>query len=289
MPKVRLADGSLVDVGLDALFADDGQTALNIPTGPVFTADDLERVRQEEKDKLYGRIDTLTSTITSLNEQVGGLTAEQQRQKAEAEQERARLAEEARRQEEQGLDAATLVERARNEWQQTLSQKEQEWNSRFEQEAEQRRAAEAVAQREREFGELRDYTLSQVAAHENEIAPQLRQWISGNTKEEVDASIARAIETTNQIAAEMQQALGGQVPGQEPANQQFAAVPGAQPVPPVVPGTRATGGPGNSDPAAGFQQQLTAEQIANMPMDQYAKLRGQMGIGGQSNNRGLFG
>lgn len=284
-----MPDGSLVDVGLDALFADDGQTALNVPTGPVFTADDIARARQEEKDKLYGRIDTLTATINSLNEQVGGLTAEQQRQKAEAEQERERLAQEARRQEEGQLDAQSLVDRARDEWQQTLAQKEQEWNSRFEAEAEQRRAAEALAQREREFGELRDYTLTQVEANKEKIAPQLLQWISGNSKEEVDAAIARAIETTDQIAAEMQQAIGGQVPGQDPANQQFAAVPGAQPVPPAVPGTRPTGGPGNSDPAAGFSQQLTAEQIANMPMDQFAKLRGQMGIGGQGNNRGLFG
>jgi hypothetical protein len=58
--------------------------------------------------------------------------------------------------------------------------------------------------------------------------------------------------------------------------------------PPVTPGTRATGGPGNIDPA-GQQQTLTSEQIANMDMSQYAQLRPKLGIGGQSNNRGLFG
>ena len=289
MPKV-LIDGNYIDVPESALFGDDGQTPLSLSqqavTGRTFTEDDIARVRQEEKDKLYTQISRNNDELTALRDQVGSLTAAEQRRAAQLEEERQALEAEARRKEEDDLDAKTLIQRKEQEWQQQLAQTTQTWEQRFEAEAEQRRAAEALAQREREFSDLREYTLGAVQSNEDKIAPQLRQWIGGNSKEEVDASIARAIETTDQITQEMQAAISGQqfVPGQ-----QVAVVPGAQPVPPVMPGTRPTGGPANIDPAGQQSQTLTAEQINNMPMDQYAKLRSQLGIGGQGNNRGLFG
>lgn len=285
MPKVRLADGSFVDVGLDALFADDGQTNLNIPTGPVFTSDDLERVRSEEKDKLYGRIEGLREEITGFKEQVGSLTAAEQRREAQAQEELARAEAERLRQEEQGLSAQELVDRAREEWNQTLTERESQWNSRFEEIDSARAQAEAVAQREREFNDLRDYTAGVVAANEADIAPQLLPWITGNTREEVDAAVTRAKETTAAILAEVQQNL-------PPAQEAFLQdQPGAPqqfvPQPPATPGTRTTI-PVGADPATQFQT-LTAEQISQMPMDQYAKLRGQIGIGSRSQERGLYG
>ncbi len=286
MPKV-LIDGTLIDVPDTALFSDDGSTPLvpslsQAATGQSFTADDMARARSEEKDKLYGRIESLDKTINALNEQVGGLTAEQQRQKAAAEQEQAALEAAAKAKEEEELDAKSLIQRREQEWQQQLQQTTQTWEQKFAEQAEKTAAAEATAAKEREFGELRDYAIGAVKAVEDKIAPQLLGFVQGNSKEEIDASIARAIETTDAIAAEMQEALGGQVPQQQPF------VVGQPPAAPQVPGTRVTTGPSGVDPGAQYQQ-LTADQIASMPMDQYAKLRGQIGIGGQSNNRGLFG
>ena len=288
MPKVRLADGTVVDVGSDAIFADDGQTPFaqqslsnEAVSGRMFSEEDVARIRQEEKDKLYSQIERNNEELTNLREQVGSLTAAEQRRAAQLEEEQQRLADEARRQEEENLDAKSLIQRKDEEWNQRLSSMEQTWEQKLQQAEEERRAAEALAAREREFGELRDYTLSAVEANKDKIAPQLLGWIQGNSKEEVDAAIQRAIQTTDQIAEEMQQALGQQT-------QQFGDQQTQTPAPPVLPGTRATGGPANTDPAAQFQQ-LTAEQIANMPMDQYAQLRSRIGIGGQNNNRGLFG
>jgi hypothetical protein len=284
VPKV-LINGVPTEVSFDQILNDD-DSPLTIPApGSYFTQEQvnerLEAVRQEEKDKLYGRIDSLTQQITDLTNQVGGLTAEQQREKAAAEEERARLEAEARRAEEEDLDAKALVERSRQEWEQNLNQVNQQWEQRFTEEQQRREAAEALAQREREFGELRDYTLSAVEANKDNIAPQLLGWISGNSKEEVDAAIQRAIDTTNQIMEEVQQVVG------QPQEQQ-PFVYDQQPQPPALPGTRATAGPANSDPA-GQTQQLTADQIKNMTIDQYAALRGKIGIGGQSQSRGLFG
>lgn len=290
MPKVRLATGEIVDVSADALFQDDGTTPFATPslsqqavTGRVFTEDDVARIRQEEKDKVYGRLDAATQELTQLREQVGSLTAAEQRRAAELEQEKQRLEEEARRQEESELDARSLVERREQEWSQRLEQMNQTWEQKWNEAEQQRQQAEAIAQREREFGQLRDYTLAQVQAHENDIAPQLRGWITGNTQEEIDASVQRAIEATNEIARDVAESFGVQ-PGQQFATGGVIAPPAS----PATPGTRATGGPGNTDPATQFQQ-LTPEQIAQMPMDQYAKLRGRLNIGGQASDRGLFG
>lgn len=303
MPKA-LINGEYVDVPAEALFQDDGSTPFvtppPAPTGQTFTAEDLERVRQEEKAKLYTKLEENRTELTQLRDQVGSLTAAEQRREAQLEEEQARLEAERKKQEEEGLSAKELIARAREEWNQNLSEKEQEWNSRWEQEKQAREAAEAMQQKEREFGALRDYTLAQVEANKDKIAPELIQWIQGNSQEEIDSSIQQAIETTDKIAAQFQEALGGQqVVEQQPqpmVNEQGQlvmpvpqpAAPAAPAAPPVLPGTRATGGPGNTDPGAQFQR-LSADDIANMDMSQYAKLRGQLGIGGVGQNRGLYG
>jgi hypothetical protein len=281
VPKV-LINGVPTDVTLDQIFADDGTTpfAPPAPTGPTFTAEDIENARKQEKDKVYGKLEETKTELAGLREQIGSLTAAEQRRQAELLADQERLQEEARRQEEEGLDAATLIQRKTQEWEQQVNTLNSQWEERFNQSEQERQAAEAIAAREREFNDLKDYTQNQVAANQEKIAPELLPWIQGNTQAEVDAAIARAIETTDQIAAQFQQAFE-QNPG---AQQQMFA-----PQPPTVPGTRPTGGPANYDPAGQQSQQLTPEQIKNMPMDQYAALRRNMGIGGQSNARGLFG
>lgn len=290
MPKVRMPDGSLVDVGTDALFADDGTTPFGnpnpqaTPPGQTFTAEDIARARSEEKDKLYSRIESLTSELTGFKEQVGSLTAAEQRRQAQAAEEKARLEEEARKAEEADLDAKTLLQRREQDWNSQLTSLNQTWEQKFEEERKQREAAEAVAAREREFNDLRGYIQAQVEANAEKIAPQLIPWVGGNSKEEVDAAVARAVQTTDEIAASLQEALPNQ-------QQQQIVVPGQQqvaPQPPAMPGTRVTTGP-QSDPNQQFQQ-LTAEQIQQMPMSEYAKLRDRLGVSsGSSNNRGLYG
>lgn len=284
MPKVRMQDGSVIDVAADALLTDDGNPFVTPPPAPpegrFFTEEDVARIRQEEKDKLYSAMERNASELTALREQVGSLTEAQQQREAELQQEQQRLAAEAREKEEADLDAKTLLSRREQEWESRLNEMNSTWEQRLNQVEEQRQQAEAIAQREREFGDLRDYTLQTVEANKDKIAPQLLGWITGDTKEQVDAAVQRAIQTTDAIAEEIAALQQPEVP----VTQQPFTVP----QPPALPGTRATGGPANADPAAQFQQ-LTAEQIANMPMGEYAKLRQQMGIGGQSNTRGLFG
>jgi hypothetical protein len=278
VPRV-IIDGVPTEVPANMIFQDDGQTPL-LPAGRIFTEDDIARARQEEKDKLYSSIERNNTELTQLREQVGSLTAAEQRRQAQLEEEQARLEEEARRQEQSTMEPQALVQQQRQEFDQRIQQMNQDWEQRFQESEQQRQIAEAQAAKEREFATLRDYTLSQVEANKDNIAPQLLPWIQGNTQAEVDASIQRAVATTNEIVADLQQA---QIPDPtQQVQQPFSAQP------PTLPGTRPTGGPANTDPSAGFQQ-LTVEQINAMPMQEYAKLRPQIGIGGQNNNRGLFG
>lgn len=295
-----MADGSIVDVAADALFADDGTTpfapstpgvaesALNPATGRVFTQAEVDKIREDEKNKVYGRLEEVQNELTQTREQIGTLSAEAEARKKALEAEEQRLEAERKRQEEEGLSAKELVRRSREEWEQQFSAKEQEWNTRWSEAENARLAAEAAAAKEREFTNLRDYVQQQITVHKDDIAPQLVPYIVGNTQEEVNASIQQAINTTNEIAAEMQQAMGlGQIPPNQQAfvydqqNPQQVQVPG--------PGTRPFAPGAQVDPAGAQQQTYTAEQIAAMPMDKYAQFRQQAGIGGQSNARGLLG
>lgn len=282
-----MPDGSIIEVGADSLLTDDDQP-LVLPTGPVFTAEDMARARTEEKDKLYGRLESTNQELAALRDQIGSLTAAEQRREAQLVEEQQRLEAEARAAEEKELDAKSLIQRKEQEWQQQLQQTTQTWEQKFAEEQQRREAAEALQQREREYNDLKDYAQAQVQANAEKIAPELLPWITGNSKEEIDAAIVRAVETTDQITAQFQQAMQVQPP-QDP-NMVQSQVPGQPvvPAPPALPGTRVTGGPVNQDPGAQYQQ-LTAEDIKNMPMDKYAQLRGQMGIGGQGQNRGLYG
>ena len=290
MPKV-LIDGNLVDVPAEALFADDGTTPFGAPAAPAtpvaqpaLTEEVLQQVAERAAAAVNSQLEGVTSRLDELGNTVGSLTAAEQREQARLQEEQQRLEEERRRQEEEGLSASELVQRARQDWEQQLASREAEWNQRWEKSEQDRQAAEALAAKEREFSALRDYIADQVEANKDKIAPQLLSFVGGNTQQEVDASIARAIEATDGIANEMTEAFGQQQVQQGipvPAQQQVQA---PQPV-----GVSPLAGPPGFDPTGAGQQTLTPEQIANMPMDQYANLRRNLGIGGQQNNRGLFG
>jgi hypothetical protein len=282
-----MADGSIIDVELNNLLSDDGTTpfAPPSPTGRVFTEEDVARIRAEEKDKVYGRLEAVQSELASFKEQVGSLTAAEQRREAQLVEEQKRLEEEARQKENEELDAKTLLQRREEEWKAEQARLEQQWNERFQTIESEKEQERVLREKEREFNDLKEYAQQQVAANSENIAPQLLQWISGNSRDEIDAAVARAIETTNALVEDMQQTINTQQI--DPSTGQPYQQVVAPPAPPATPGTRVTAAPG-SDPGAQYQT-LTAEQIKQMPMDQYAKMRGQLGIGGQSQNRGLYG
>lgn len=296
MPKV-LINGELVDVPAEALFADDGTTPFGTPAQPQQVAppapnpSEIEQVRaeaQQVQQLLQQQQEQVTARLEEIAQQVGGLTAAEQREQERLRQEQERLEAEERAAREAEMDPVALIHAKEQEWKSLLDNTTAQFESRLSESEQKRAEAEALAQKEREFADLREYISAQVEANKDEIAPQFLPYISGNSREEVDAAIAQAKQGTSEILTEMQQALGQ---GQQP-DPNAVVVPG-QPQAPAPPQqqfiTRSTAGPGNFDPTGLGQQTLSPEQIANMPMNEYANLRRSMGIGGQGQNRGLFG
>lgn len=214
-----------------------------------FTADDIERVRQEEKQKLYGRIEEMDSTVKALRE------AEEARQK-EIEDERQRLADEARLKEEEALGVRELLER-----------REREFNERFERIEQEREAERALFEKEQQLRALDEYRREVMEEAQDFIMPELRDLVGGTTREEIDASVEAMRERT---AAIMQNIAAE-------AQVQRQSMRGVTPVgaPPV--------GPMEQSPS---YENLTAEQISNMSMEEYRQHRDRLLRAASPNFRG---
>src|SRR4051812_26401574 len=287
MPKVTLPTGETVDIDLTALLNDDGTPfAPPAPPTQTFTAEDMNRAREEERNKLYSRLENTTQELTSLREQVGSLTSAEQARQQELEAEQQRLQQEAEAQRLAALDPTDRVE-------QQLAQARSEWERAQEELRNELETERSLRAKEQEYNNLRGYIQQQVAAHtqgENaDIAPELVGWIDGNSQAEVDAAIARAVETSAALAAQFNSLLNPEpvldANGQVVQRAQRVRAPVA---PPMV-GVRATSGPSNYAPPGQQPQPLPPEQIRDMPMNEYAKNRQRL-IGAASDRRnvGMF-
>lgn len=222
---------------------------VNPQTGRMFTEDEVARIRAEEKDKLYGRIEEISSELDTLRqEREARLAAEQEEQE--------RIETERRKAEEAQLDARQLIEL-----------KEQEFNSRFEQMEQERERERAVFEMERKLKEVDDYKRDLISQNEELIMPELRDLIDGNTFEEVAQSVEAMKERTAAIMANMTAA----------EQQQRQSMRGVTPTgaPPV--------GPMEQAPS---YEQLTPEEIQNMDMATYRANRDRLLSAASPNFRG---
>lgn len=242
-----------------------------VPQQPVIDASNpavaalIEQARQQEKAKLYGQIENLTQkvgTLEPLAQTVQSLQAEQEAKIAAATEQARKEAEEAARKQWEENDAKTL-----------LQQKDLEWEQRFQKMQADREAERAAFEKERSLQELKQFTQATVAKaiENNEIAPELAHLVTGNNVEEISASLETIKATSEQIATNMASALQAQQ-----VQRRGVAPTGYAPVGPMDM-TEQT-------------RTLTADQIRDMPMSEYVKLRGSLpGVNQHQSNRGLFG
>ena len=155
-----------------------------VPTTPppgFFTREDLEKARQEEKSKLYGRIETVEQQLQAQRER--------EEQEAHARQEEAeRLQAEARAKEEEEMETRQLLER-----------REQEWNQRFTELQSTYEQDRAVFEKERQLVEIERYRQERLEQEAEFIMPELRDLISTSSLEAVDASIEEMKQRTEAI------------------------------------------------------------------------------------------
>jgi DNA repair exonuclease SbcCD ATPase subunit len=220
--------------------------------GRTFTVDDIEKARREEKDKLYPKLQELEAEVERIRK-------EREEREAAAKAEVERLAAETKAKEEEELSVRDLLQR-----------KEEEWKNQFAQLQQQNEQERALFERERQFQALTDYKNKRLGEEAEHIMPELTDLVAGNSPEEIEASISLAVDKTARILEQIQ------------ANtQQFRQTQRGVSVtqPPVGP----------MDAESTFQT-LTADDIQNMSMDDYAKYRDKL-MGGMQNRikeRGLY-
>ncbi|AZM47818.1 hypothetical protein DMB38_20310 [Streptomyces sp. WAC 06738] len=228
--------------------------------GRTFTAADIEKARSEEKEKLYSRMQKGDERLQAMEAELTTLREEREaRQREEAERQAAEE-QAAKERAEAEMSAKKLVEERSTEWERKFQE--------LQAEREQERAALA---KEAEYNALRAYIQERVNAERSNIAPELVDLVTGNTREEVDASIELLRAKTDAIFQSVTAA-------QQQARSQMRGV-----------STTGYTGNGPTDGDAGARQ-LSVEDIKNMPMSEFAKYRSQLlgAAATNSSNRGLF-
>ena len=223
-------------------------TPAPIPGERTFTSVDIANARREEKDKLYKEIEELRNfahNVEAREKQRVEEEAEIKRQLAEVEEAK-RLAE---------LSALEKIQETQTALQQQLEQERQE-----------RGQLAAALELERQYQALNEYRAQAIAAVGDAIMPHLVGNVTGNSVEEIDASIAHWAGTTTAILNDVRAAND-------------ASRRGAQ-------GSRVT------TPPSGPMENFSADQqldIANMDMATYAANRDRLLGAAARPGQGIFG
>jgi hypothetical protein len=223
-----------------------------------FTVDDIAKARAQEKAKLYPQVEKLQEELAVLKkerEERAALEAERAAKRQTRESERAA---ERKKQEESELEVRDL-----------LAKKEQEWASKLEAERQERERAFALLEREREFQELSAYRQQRLESERDNIIPELVDLISGNSRDEIEQSIAGLKERSAKIFDSVAQVA-------QQSRKEMA-------------GTRITSpasGPLDNDSDS---RTYSPNDINNMSMADYAKNRAKLLGSGKNSGQGLFG
>lgn len=230
-----------------------------------FSEEDVAKIRQQEKDKLYKRLEDADSRYKQMEDQLGILAKEREEAIRLAEERAKKEAEVLRQRELEELSAKELLARTEDQFKARINEVEQEWSAKFQELERQRQAQEAVLEKERALQALESYRTRRMNEEQESIIPELIDLISGNSQEEIENSIGALRARSSAIIESIQQAA------------QPNRVRGAQVTAPPV---------GPLDNQMEYQT-FSADDIRNMPMDQYAKMRDRL-LNARPNSRGRF-
>jgi DNA-binding transcriptional MerR regulator len=235
----------------------DAPAATSANGNKFYTEEDLARVRSQEKDKLYPQIDKLKEELDLIKkdreEQLTRIAKEEAAQVAAIEAE-------TKRKQEEELEVRDL-----------LKVKEVEWQEQLDRERQERERAFALLERERSFTEVTNYRNNRIEQERDNIIPELVDLINGDSVDEIESSIQGLKDRSSRILENVQQAT-------QAARRDMT-------------GTRVTTPPnaGPMDIETG-NRQFTAEDIASMSLNDYAKYRSNLlSPNAQGNSKGLFG
>jgi hypothetical protein len=213
-----------------------------------WTDEDIEKARQQEKDKLYGRIEDLGTQMKEIQAQREAEQAEKQRLADEADQAR-------KAKEESELDLRALMDK-----------REAEMRAQVEEIRRTQETEREIFSKERALQEVAIYRRDRIEQEGNDLLPELRDFVAGDTPEAIDASIEGLKLRSQQILMN--------ILAQEPAQVPYQPRGAAPTAPPV--------GPMEQLPS---YESLTPEDIKGMDMETYKRYRTQLLQATSPNNR----
>lgn len=234
----------------------------------------IETARKQEKDKLYPELQSLRERQEQAAAQLAALTADR---------------EEREKREQEALEAAAAAAEEKRLAELSFSERLAETESRLVQQVgtlqQQLQQRDVILEKERQFNELMTYRNNALNNDRDpegpgrgmgpQIMPELRDFVTGNSVEEIEASISALAQRSASILQNVVAATGEAV-GQ--ARQQARGV--GVTAPPVGPMDNNSG-----------HQTVTADEIRDMDMATYAANRGRLlGAASQSQrDKGMFG
>lgn len=211
------------------------------PQQAVISQEMINQLRQEISQQHYTELSELKSQLAEIRQR-----EEQEAAAAQAEQER--LEAERKAAEEAGMGAKAFAEAKTAELQAEIQ--------KIKDEAERSRI---LLEREREFSANQELRARLLGSEEGQqIIPQFRDLVQGNTPEELQASLQDMIARSNAVVQDIQQ--------QQAAWRQQA--PGVS--------TRAPGALTSPTEMADTQRQMSLDELKNLSNADYARLRPQL-------------
>jgi hypothetical protein len=228
-------------------------------TVPTFTAEDLAKVRAQEKDKVYSTMEKMKEELASLKKEREEREAVEQKRREERVAREAERTKKKQEEDEQELSFKEL-----------LKKKEDEFNTQLERERTERESAFALLEREREYQELTAYRQQRLEQERENIIPEMIDLIQGNTADEIEASIATLKDKSTRIFESVANA----------SQQTRKEMVGARITAPA-------NGPLDNDSDS---ISASPDDLRNMSMADYAKNRQKLlGSTGINRGQGLFG
>ena len=224
-----------------------------------FTAEDIKKAREQEKQKVYSSMEKMKEELASLKKEREEREAQEQQRREE------RAAREAERNKKKQEEAEKELS-----FKELLKKKEEEFNAQLERERAERESAFALLEREREYQELTAYRQQRLEQERDNIIPEMIDLISGNTADEIEASIATLKEKSSRIFESVASA----------SQQTRKEMVGARITSPA-------NGPLDND---SDQISVSPDDLRNMSLSDYAKNRAKLlGSAGTNRGQGLFG
>ena len=248
-----------VEEALQDSNVEDTAEPTEMPTENTYTADDLARVRAQEKEKLYPQVEKLKEELAQMKRLQEEREAEEAKRKEERKKREAEAAKKKKEEEEAELSAKEL-----------LVKKEQELMEQIETERAERERAFALLEQERKLQQLMQYRQQRMEQERDNIIPELIDLVQGTSEEEIESSISALKEKSNRIFDSVAQA----------STQTRKEMVGARVTSPAS-------GPLDNDSE---QRTYSPDDISDMSLADYAKNRAKLlGDAGNSSGQGLFG